>query len=130
MGLPGGPDTHGQGLEKGAGVVREVVGERVAEVLVVDDVAGEGPVDGRCGEEAYVRAEVVRPPAAGAAVPAGDAGLHRDSLPGLEPPSRPRPERPYDPGSLVAEDEGCFHDEVADPAIGEVVHVRPAHAHS
>ena len=127
-GLPGGPDAHRQGLEKGAGVVREVVGERVAEVLVVHDVAGEGTIDRGCGEEAHVRAEVVRPAAAGTAAPAGDAGLHRDSLPDCEPARRPGPERPYDPGSLVAEDEGCFHDEVTDPAVGEVVHVRPAHA--
>src|SRR5690606_27546918 len=77
-------DTDGKGLDEGALLERNVVGEGHAEVLGEDVVLGEGAVVGGGGGELHVGAKVVLASLAGRAVAAGNTGLKRNALSGLD----------------------------------------------
>ena len=79
-GLLARPQRDRQRLHQRAGLVAHAVGQRVREVLVHGDVAGEGAVGRRRAEEAHVAAEVVAARAALAAAPARQPGLERDAV--------------------------------------------------
>ena len=79
-GLLARPQRDRQRLHQRAGLVAHAVGQRVREVLVHGDEAGEGAVGRRRAEEAHVAAEVVAARAALAAAPARQPGLERDAV--------------------------------------------------
>ncbi len=126
-GLAGGPDGHRQRFDQRGGLVGDVVRHRMGPMGRQDDVLREGAVDRRGGEELDVRAQVVAPGQALAAASAGLLRLQRHPLtdPVLGDPGTDRADRA---GGLVPEHQGLGDDEVGDPAVLEVVHVRAADA--
>ena len=126
-GLPGRPDADRQRFDQRRRLVRHRVRHRMRAMRLQDDVLREGPVDGRRGEEPDVGAQVV---AAGQALhtPAtGLLGLHRHPLPD-RPIGHLRADGPDGAGGLMTQHQRFADDEVGDPAVVEVVHVRAADA--
>ena len=74
------PQRDRQRLHQRAGLVAQIVGQRVREVLVHGEVAREGAVGRRRAEELDVLAEVVDAGAALAAAPARQPGLERHAV--------------------------------------------------
>jgi hypothetical protein len=124
--LPGGPNPDRQRLQQGAGVVGDAIGQGMAKVGVVDQVAGKGTVNRGRGHELHIRAEVVAPAPARPAASARDTRFQGDPLPERQV-FYPISERPHHPRGFMAEDEGGLDDEVTDPTFGEIVHVRAAY---
>src|SRR5690606_37273698 len=84
-------------------------------------------VNGRRRPEAHCRIEIIEAETSGPAVGVGDAGLHADTVAGLE--LRDLGARfDYDAGRLMAENLRLADDERADRAVGVVMDVAAAHA--
>ena len=122
---PAGVDADRQGLQRRSGVERDVIGQFVAEVRGVCDVARQGAVEGRRRHELHVLAQVVASRLAHGTASAGDSRLYGDAVSRLQL-------RNFcanlldDSRSLVPEDQRCLYDEVADASVLPVVDVRPA----
>ena len=127
VGLASRPDPDRQRLDQGRRLVAHAVRHRVGADRVQHHVLGEGPMDRRRGEELDVRAQVVAP---GQALPASAAGLlrlQRDPLT-RRTVAHLGSDRPDGARRLVTQHQRLPHHEVGDPAVVEVVHVRPADA--
>lgn len=127
VGLLGDVDGDGEGLDHGALLERDVVGELVAEVGRGAPQAGKGAVDRGRGGEAHLRAEVVVAGAAVVAAAAGVSGLEGDAVTGLKVVDVGA-DLDDGAGGLVAEDHGLAQDKGADGAVEPVVDVGAADA--
>ena len=127
LGLLGDVHGDGEGLDEGALLEGDGLGELVAEVGGGGPEAGQGAVIGGSGGELHVRAEVVVARKALDAAAAGVAGLESDAVAdgeGLDGVA----DGNDGAGRLVAEDHGVLHDEVADGAVEPVVDIGTADA--
>lgn len=100
-----------------------------AEVSLVQDVAAEGAVEGRGGQELDLGAQIVLASAALLAYAAGEARLERHTVARLQVLDV-RADLSDDARALVAKDDGTLQLEGAALAVRIVVHIGTAHAHA
>lgn len=114
-----------EGLNQGALLEGDLVGELVAEILSGGVEAGESSIVGWGGGEAHVRAKVVVAAQARLAVAAGRSRLNGDAVAEFERLDL-RTDSGNGAGGFVAEAHGGLEDEGADGAMLPVVNVRTA----
>ena len=126
MGFAHGGDGHRQRLEQCGGLIGHGIRYRMGHFGVDGDVSAECAVDGRCGVELHLRAEVVAARPTLPAAPARMLGLDCHPLTDSALIDA-LPHRCDTAGQFMSQDHRCLDDEVADPPVAVVVHVGSAH---